>query len=185
VIRLSRGHGDTACLEYEIARRIEEPGGRWESRPKAVGGSCQVAIHGLDPGIPAGMTAAWWLVWVRDHQMTRRRLILGDHLIMFATAQPGQSVWSAERHCVSWSLIPPTSPVDAVSDRAGKGVHRVTNPDQSALLDTRGHGRVDRNSRVRGGLGATLVGLAGRLMDRSEITHFNRSHVGRDGKDGG
>jgi hypothetical protein len=32
-----------------------------ESRPETVGGSCKLAIHGLDPGIPAGMTAEWVL----------------------------------------------------------------------------------------------------------------------------
>jgi hypothetical protein len=36
-------------------------GGRVESRPEMVGGGCKVAIHGLDPGIPAGMTAEWVL----------------------------------------------------------------------------------------------------------------------------
>ncbi len=36
-------------------------GAREESRPETVGGGCQLAIPGLDPGIPAGMTARWVL----------------------------------------------------------------------------------------------------------------------------
>jgi hypothetical protein len=32
-----------------------------ESRPEKVGGGCKLAIHGLDPGIPAEMTAQWVL----------------------------------------------------------------------------------------------------------------------------
>jgi hypothetical protein len=28
---------------------------------ETVGGRCKLAIHGLDPGIPAGMTAKWVL----------------------------------------------------------------------------------------------------------------------------
>ncbi len=36
-------------------------GGGVESRPETVGVGCKLAIHGLDPGIPAGMTAQWVL----------------------------------------------------------------------------------------------------------------------------
>jgi hypothetical protein len=32
-----------------------------ESRPETVGVGCKLAIHGLDPGIPDGMTAQWVL----------------------------------------------------------------------------------------------------------------------------
>jgi hypothetical protein len=32
-----------------------------ESRTEKVGGGEKVAVHGLDPGIPAGMTAEWVL----------------------------------------------------------------------------------------------------------------------------
>jgi hypothetical protein len=33
--------------------------------PETVGGSGRIAIHGLDPGIPAGMTTQWVLPCVR------------------------------------------------------------------------------------------------------------------------
>ncbi len=36
-------------------------GGGVESSPKKASGGCKLAIHGLDPGIPAGMTAQWVL----------------------------------------------------------------------------------------------------------------------------
>ncbi len=39
-------------------------GGREEARPETTGGVCTLAIPGLDPGIPAGMTAQWVLPWV-------------------------------------------------------------------------------------------------------------------------
>jgi hypothetical protein len=29
--------------------------------PETIGGGCKVAINGLDPGIPAGMTTEWML----------------------------------------------------------------------------------------------------------------------------
>jgi hypothetical protein len=35
-----------------------------ESRTEKVGGGEKVAVHGLDPGVPAGMTAEWVMAGV-------------------------------------------------------------------------------------------------------------------------
>ncbi len=61
----------------EISSTWSIPGGRLESRPETVGGNREVAVHGLDPGIPAGMTARWVLSCVPIRLADTMTAILG------------------------------------------------------------------------------------------------------------